>query len=438
MQTCGTDRPRRIQDDMRRYCEVIGNRLAGSAAEKRAAEYTAERFSEMGLSNVALLPFVCRGWTPGGGRLEVLGDSPHTLDIQTVTHTPPTPEGGIEGDLVFLEEIDYRNGLRATDGLDGRIGLFFGQYGESARVYRELQESPLAALIFVDTRLVTEWPIAEGMGEKFMGLVKKPMANLAMMDAWRLKREGATRVRLHTAGVTRHATSHNVVGELPGKDDGRVIVVCGHIDSVSAGVGADDNAGGMAAVLECARQLAQLTQLAERDGRRHTVRFIGFGAEEQLSVGSMRYIKEQIADLDRVAFVCNFDSCGALLGASKVMCTGTDALERHVCGVVTDRLGHAEAFSDACPYQDQFWFTARGVPGVWFTRITHPAGRWYHHSAHNNLANVSCEQVARAADAACALLGDLVATPVAEWPFPLEIAPELAAKIDGYVRDLFE
>lgn len=67
---------------------------------------------------------------------------------------------------------------------------------------------------------------------------------------------------------------HNVVGILDGADPARPIVVVGaHFDSVPNSPGADDNASGMAAVLEVARLVA---------GRRHaaTIHFVGFNLEE--------------------------------------------------------------------------------------------------------------------------------------------------------------
>ena len=419
---------RQIERDMKHFCIEIGTRLAGSPAEKRAADYTAERFRELGMTDVACLPFACKRWLPGRSELITLAPFEKTIPCATITHSAATPEEGVAGDLVILEPQDYERGLRAAN-LEGKIGLFYGLYTESASVFEQLQNSPLKALLFVDTRLTADWPIAEGMGEKYMPLVRKPMANVSLRDAWAIAHQGVKRVRLISTGEVADATSYNAVGEIRGPDPtGKVIVVSGHIDSVAVGVGADDNASGMAAVLECARRLREHTGP-------HTLRFIGFGAEEQLSVGSYRYVKDQAGDLDRIGFACNFDGIAALLGISEIFCMGTPALDDYVWRVVEERQGFGRVTPSVSPYQDQFPFAARSIPGVWFTRKTHRDMYWYHHSVKNDLDVCSMEQIAWTAETACEMLRDLASKD--EWTFPRELAPEVMKEVDRYARNMF-
>ena len=416
-----------IERDMAFLCDTLGTRLAGSPEEERAADYLVDRFRALGLTNPRKLPFSCKRWLPGATALHIEPGGP-VVAAQQVAHSPATAPEGVEGDLLFFEPVDWENGLRCA-GLHGKIGLFLGGYGESERVFRELHQSELAALLFVDTRLQTAWPIANGVGERFRKHITKPMAYLSLMDAYELARTRVGRVRLLCSGTMKDASSWNAVADLPGETpDARVIVVSGHLDSVAIGQGADDNATGIAATLECVRRL-------QRGRHRHTLRFIGFGAEEQLSVGAGRYVCEQAPDLERIAWACNFDSIGAHFGLSEVMCTGTPVMEAYVRAVVDARLQYGTVYAEVCPYQDQFWFAAHGIPGVWFSRKTHLPGYWYHHSEHNTLEVVSCEEIAWAAEAACAILSELADSKV--WPFPQAIDPALQAKIDGYLRELF-
>jgi hypothetical protein len=85
----------------------------------------------------------------------------------------------------------------------------------------------------------------------------------------------------------------NVVATLPGSDPSAGVVVVGaHYDSrtvdindaVSRAPGADDNATGVAALLEMARLLADTTPRA-------TVVFVAFSAEEVGTVGSRHYVE---------------------------------------------------------------------------------------------------------------------------------------------------
>ena len=76
---------------------------------------------------------------------------------------------------------------------------------------------------------------------------------------------------------------HNVLGTLDGSDPARPWVVVGaHFDSVAGSPGADDNASGVAAMLEVAR-------LLRRERLAATVQFVGFNLEEiQDYLGSFR------------------------------------------------------------------------------------------------------------------------------------------------------
>lgn len=76
----------------------------------------------------------------------------------------------------------------------------------------------------------------------------------------------------------RRRTYHNVVALLPGRDARRPRVLVGaHFDSTADTPGADDNASGVAAVVECARLVAARPPEAG-------VEFVGFDLEELQTV----------------------------------------------------------------------------------------------------------------------------------------------------------
>jgi Iap family predicted aminopeptidase len=76
----------------------------------------------------------------------------------------------------------------------------------------------------------------------------------------------------------------NIVGEKKGRTSpDRVFIVGAHYDTVSGTPGADDNASGVAVLLEVARNI----QSVYLEG---TVRFIAFTLEEYGFVGSVRYV----------------------------------------------------------------------------------------------------------------------------------------------------
>ena len=86
----------------------------------------------------------------------------------------------------------------------------------------------------------------------------------------------------------------NVVGTLPGTDPALPWLLVGaHFDSVSTTPGADDNASGVAVLLEVARHSSHLD-------RRRTIQFVGFNLEEpQDRVGTYRVGSARFAERAR-------------------------------------------------------------------------------------------------------------------------------------------
>jgi len=81
-----------------------------------------------------------------------------------------------------------------------------------------------------------------------------------------------------------------------------LVIVGAHYDAVTAGDGADDNASGVAVMLEVAQRLAHF----KID---YDVVFIAFGAEEAGLRGSSYYVSQMSqADKDRAIAMINFDS----------------------------------------------------------------------------------------------------------------------------------
>jgi Zn-dependent M28 family amino/carboxypeptidase len=82
-------------------------------------------------------------------------------------------------------------------------------------------------------------------------------------------------------------------------------MVGGHLDSVFAGPGINDNGSGSAAILEVAEQMKKVKPT-------NTVRFAWWGAEESGLVGSDFYVNSlSQADRDKIALYLNFDIVGS-------------------------------------------------------------------------------------------------------------------------------
>jgi len=77
----------------------------------------------------------------------------------------------------------------------------------------------------------------------------------------------------------------NIIGHLDGSEKGNALVVGAHIDTVALTPGADDNASGVAALLEAARIVAY-------SGSRRPIKFLAFNLEEWNMIGSAHYAKK--------------------------------------------------------------------------------------------------------------------------------------------------
>ena len=94
-------------------------------------------------------------------------------------------------------------------------------------------------------------------------------------------------VDFQTFGTLRDRFFNQVIAETPKGDPNHVVVVGGHLDSVPAGPGINDDGSGTALLLTMAQRLA-------RPGHplKQKIRFGWWGAEEQGLIGSRYYANE--------------------------------------------------------------------------------------------------------------------------------------------------
>jgi hypothetical protein len=118
------------------------------------------------------------------------------------------------------------------------------------------------------------------------------------------------------------AEAYNVIGILEGRDaalKNEAIVIGAHYDHLGRGGqgslavnsteihhGADDNASGVAAMLELARQFS------EAKNNKRTLIFIAFGGEEEGLIGSKFYVNNPVFPLAKTVAMINLDMVGRL------------------------------------------------------------------------------------------------------------------------------
>ncbi len=171
-------------------------------------------------------------------------------------------------------------------------------------------------------------------------------------------------------------TLRNVIGVLPGSKTewaGQSALLTAHYDHLGFGwpdvhkgdegklhPGADDNASGVAVMLELAKVLA-----AEGQPQR-TLVFVAFSGEEAGRSGSRFYVEHPAFPLDKIMGVINLDTVGRLFDKKvSVMATGTATEWQHIfrgAGFTTGVEGRM--ISEGLESSDQKSFIDKGVPAV--------------------------------------------------------------------------
>lgn len=131
-------------------------------------------------------------------------------------------------------------------------------------------------------------------------------------------------VHLKTQTVRTSNPSYNVLAETTGGDPGYVAMLGAHLDSVAGSPGSNDNASGVAALLETATQMAAVRP-------RNRLRFAFWGAEEQLLFGSLHYLENLSATQKaQIALYLNFDMIGSPNPAFFTYAEDGETAEGHV------------------------------------------------------------------------------------------------------------
>ena len=271
---------------------LIGQRLAATDAEARAADWAEKTLTAAGFENVHREPVPMTAWIRGREEAAVISPAPQHLVVTALGGSVATPPGGIDAEIVLFRE--YSQLLATAPGsLTGKIAVVTermprvmdgASYGALNPV-RRLGPSEAArrgAIAYLHRSLGTDnHRIAHTGATNYQPDVTKiPAAALSNPDADQLERlaaRGKTRVHLLLTPTTREdAQSWTVSGEVKGSEKPDEIVLIGaHLDSWDLATGAIDDGAGDAIVAGAGKLIAALKPHPKR-----TLRVVLFGAEE--------------------------------------------------------------------------------------------------------------------------------------------------------------
>ena len=181
----------------------------------------------------------------------------------------------------------------------------FTSYGVTVRyrgagANRAAARGAVAALVRSVGPISLRTPHTGSAGAYVDSIPKIPSAAITIEDATVIHRlfDRGQRVRVHLemeAQTLPDALSHNVIGELRGRErPNEVVLVGGHLDSWDVGAGAQDDGGGCAISLEAVRLMKKLGLRPRR-----TVRVIFWTNEENGGRGAQAYVDSLGASVDK-------------------------------------------------------------------------------------------------------------------------------------------
>ena len=272
----------------------FGPRMYGTPSNHEAAAWLAGAFREAGLE-VAVRQDTPRDWyQPISWQVRTLGDPPGPGDAVLKTTWPSRGSPSAKGEAAL-----------SLEKAAGAVCLTSGSLTPETT-------AGCAAVLFEGRSTASGWP---GVG-RLSGTWTIPVFALSPREANPLRERLAAgekiRVSFALDAKSGNSAAHTVVATLPGRDRSKYVLFCAHGDSDSGGPGANDNASGVAIVLEIARAAAAAIKSGAMPQPAWDLRFASWGGE----ISSTReYLAAMDKDPCRLQAVFNYDQSG--FGSSK-------------------------------------------------------------------------------------------------------------------------
>lgn len=354
----------------------IGNRMAGSPGESKAAELIGNAFEKAGLREVTTTSFSIDGWTRGSSMVAFDGevhDGQHA-----VIGLPGSPADRVEAPLVDVG-FGTREEIEATD-CEGAIALAStgsppnGDWQHRVEKFSEAVDAGAVGFIFRNDNPGCLPPTGEiGFGDRPSPI---PAVGVSAELGHRLQRACPTSAIIEVDCEIGSATSQNVAGILGPRSEQEVLVTAHH-DAHDIAEGANDNGSGAALMVAVADLLADIEEQLETQ-----VRFVGHGSEE-IGLHGARNLAESI-DLETVKCVINLDVAGRSRTPA-IKHNGFDAISSGFESMADSLDIDIDLTGGITPHGDYWPFVARGVPAAMVHAGGNGNGRGWGHTHADTL-----------------------------------------------------
>jgi carboxypeptidase Q len=429
----------RLDELARHLTDVIGPRLTGSPAMKRANDWAADTFREWGLQNVTVEPWgeFGRGWESVSYAGRVTAPFVQPLKAQPLAWTGST-QGTREGPVVAVradtpDEIrQYAGRLRGAWVLAAEHVPHTAEFDAPPRRFAadELLAPPPPApeppagpqrrgpgpstTLITDSLMRAEgalgflrpspWPYGTlrgaGGGSRNPADPEALPALLVSHEQygmlWRNAVNGIearVEVNVQNRFTSDDLMAYNTFADLPGSDLAHEYVMIGaHLDSWHMGTGATDNAAGSVVMMEAMRILRAIGVQPRR-----TIRVALWSGEEQGLLGSRNWVASNVQLHDRISVYLNVDNgTGRLRGIwNQGNRAATPVFEQLLwpfrdIGIVAVRHGNTGG-------TDHLAFDAVGIPGFNFIQDPVEYSIRTHHSSADTFDRLLLDDLRQAA-----------------------------------------
>ncbi len=411
-----------LMPNLQYLSDVIGPRLSGSPAMRRANDWFAEKFRSYGATaSLEAYPFGVT-WERGAASARLVAPFSRWVNVWSWAWTEGTGGKTLTGPIVRLTITDAASLEAQRDRIKGAWLIL----GDPAQVWNP-DGPPMTAADSAAQRTEQERRTAEmrRANADTSAAARAARQQFGIDRPYLLKRAGA--LGLITDGAKEHAlvtmsgspnrvsplpnlvVSHedflmftrqiaagqvprlearvenkvgkqpveqwNTVGEIRGSEwPGQVVILGAHLDSWDLSQGLTDNGGSSTVVLEAARVMMATGLRPKR-----TIRFVLFSGEEQGLLGSRAYAAAHAATADSVQAVLVLDNgTGMITGQALQGRNELEQLWKDLLAPVA-HLGADSVRQGMKGGTDHLAFTPYGIPGFNFDQER----RGYNHTHHS-------------------------------------------------------
>jgi carboxypeptidase Q len=280
----------------------VGPRFAGSSGDRAAVAWALANLADLGFDEVRPQTVMVPAWERGQAEARITQPFPQPLSAVALGSTVGTPAEGIEAPVLRFESLAALEAARPNEVrghivfVDERMersrdGSTYGPaVAKRSRGPSVASERGAVAMVIRSVGTSGDRLPHTGNTRFADGVRPIPAFALSQPDADMLAHQLATGrdVQLHLYSSARSlppARSANVIGDIRGATrPDEIVILAAHLDSWDLGTGANDNATGVAILMEVARLIAAQPRRPAR-----TVRVVLYANEEAGLDGSRTY-----------------------------------------------------------------------------------------------------------------------------------------------------